>query len=117
VAHIEAVPADQDIRVTIQVADLVVDEAAGVAHRGGVELRLSPAEFRLLAYLALNRGWTLSRTQLLRQVWGYDETRGHLLERHIKQLRRELEQHGPRLLHTAPGQGYVLRPKLVCGWL
>jgi two-component system OmpR family response regulator len=110
VAHTGAVPTDQDIRVAMQVPDLVVDEAAGVAHRGGVQLRLSPAEFRLLAYLTLDRGWTPSRTQLLRQVWGYDEIRGHLLERHIKQLRRELEQHGPRLLHAAPGQGYVLRP-------
>jgi DNA-binding response OmpR family regulator len=65
VAETEAVPADKDIRMAMQVADLVVDEAAGVAHRGGIQLRLSPAEFRLLANLTLNRGWTLSRTQLL----------------------------------------------------
>jgi DNA-binding response OmpR family regulator len=29
---------------------------------------------------------------------------------HVSALRRKLEQHGPRLIHTARGLGYVLRP-------
>ena len=57
-----------------------------------------------------HRGRILSKTQLLTQVWGYDEYDPNLVEVHVSALRRKLEQHGPRLIHTARGLGYVLRP-------
>ena len=43
-------------------------------------------------------------------MWGYDEYDPNLVEVHVSALRRKLEQHGPRLIHTARGLGYVLRP-------
>ena len=95
---------------TVQVADLVVDEDAQVAVRAGAALELTGTEFKLLAYLAGHRGRILSKTQLLTQVWGYDEYDPNLVEVHVSALRRKLEQHGPRLIHTARGLGYVLRP-------
>jgi DNA-binding response OmpR family regulator len=42
-------------------------------------------------------------------VWGYDHYTANLVEVHISALRRKLEEHGPRLLHTVRGRGYVLR--------
>lgn len=95
---------------TVQVGDLVVDEEARVAVRSGVALELTATEFKLLAYLTGHRGRILSKTQLLTQVWGYDEYDPNLVEVHVSALRRKLEQHGPRLIHTARGLGYVLRP-------
>ena len=95
---------------TVEVGDLVLDESAGVVVRGGVELELTATEYRLLAYLVANRGRTLSKTQLLTQVWGYDEYDPNLVEVHVSALRRKLEQHGPRLVHTVRGHGYSLRP-------
>ena len=95
---------------TVQVADLVVDEGAQIAARGGQTLDLTGTEFKLLAYLTGHRGRILSKTQLLTQVWGYDEYDPNLVEVHVSALRRKLEQHGPRLIHTARGLGYVLRP-------
>ncbi|MGX6603182.1 response regulator transcription factor [Micromonosporaceae bacterium Da 78-11] len=95
---------------TVQVGDLVVDEGAQVAVRAGAPLDLTATEFRLLAYLTGHRGRILSKTQLLTQVWGYDEYDPNLVEVHVSALRRKLEQHGPRLVHTARGLGYVLRP-------
>jgi two-component system OmpR family response regulator len=95
---------------TVQVGDLVVDEDARLAVRSGQALELTATEFKLLAYLAGHRGRVLSKTQLLTQVWGYDEYDPNLVEVHISALRRKLEQHGPRLVHTARGLGYVLRP-------
>lgn len=95
---------------TVQVGDLVVDEDARLALRSGTPLELTATEFKLLAYLAGHRGRILSKTQLLTQVWGYDEYDPNLVEVHVSALRRKLEQHGPRLIHTARGLGYVVRP-------
>ena len=95
---------------TVQIADLVVDEGAQVAARAGRPLDLTGTEFRLLVYLAGHRGRILSKTQLLTQVWGYDEYDPNLVEVHVSALRRKIEQHGDRLIHTARGLGYVLRP-------
>ena len=95
---------------TVQVGDLVVDEDARLAVRSGTTLELTATEFKLLAYLTGHRGRILSKTQLLTQVWGYDEYDPNLVEVHVSALRRKLEQHGPRLIHTARGLGYVVRP-------
>ena len=95
---------------TVQIGDLVVDEDARLAVRSGSPLELTATEFKLLAYLAGHRGRVLSKTQLLTQVWGYDEYDPNLVEVHVSALRRKLEQHGPRLIHTARGLGYVVRP-------
>jgi hypothetical protein len=40
---------------------------------------------------------------------GFDAYDPNLVEVHISELRRKLDQHGPRLLHTLRGLGYVLR--------
>lgn len=94
---------------TVQVADLVLDEAAQVATRAGQVLDLTGTEYRLLTYLMTNRGRTLSKTQILTQVWGYEDYGPNLVEVHISALRRKIEAGGPRLIHTARGLGYTLR--------
>jgi two-component system OmpR family response regulator len=94
---------------TVLVGDLLLDEAGSVATRAGRVLDLTPTEWRLLVYLATNRGRTLSKTQILTQVWGYDDYDPNLVEVHVSALRRKTEQHGPRLIHTARGLGYALR--------
>lgn len=94
---------------TVQVGDLVLDESAMVATRGTTVLDLTATEWRLLSYLAANRGRTLSKTQILTQVWGYDDYDSNLVEVHISALRRKIETAGPRLIHTVRGLGYALR--------
>lgn len=93
---------------TISVGDLVVDPDATTAHRAGAVLDLTAAEFRLLHLLAEGRGRTLSKAQILTQVWGYDDYDPNLVEVHLSALRRKMEQHGPRLIHTVRGLGYRL---------
>ncbi|MER7071162.1 response regulator transcription factor [Terrabacter sp. NPDC000476] len=97
------------VPATVEVADLVVDEVGGTARRGPSGLTLTATEFRLLAYLAENRGRVLSGTQILTQVWGYDDYSDNLVQTHVSSLRRKMEEHGPRLVHTVRGLGYVLR--------
>ncbi|SCX57244.1 DNA-binding response regulator, OmpR family, contains REC and winged-helix (wHTH) domain [Klenkia marina] len=94
----------------IEVGDLVVDEPAGTATRAGARLDLTATELRLLAYLVGNRGRTVSKTQILTQVWGYGDYDPNLVEVHVSALRRKLEAHGDRLVHTVRGLGYTVRP-------
>ncbi|SBN63420.1 DNA-binding response regulator, OmpR family, contains REC and winged-helix (wHTH) domain [Curtobacterium sp. 9128] len=96
------------VPAVIEVGDLVLDPDAAVARRAGVVLELTATEFRLLAFLAESRGRTLSKGQILTQVWGYDSVDPNLVEVHLSALRRKMEVHGPRLVHTVRGLGYRL---------
>lgn len=94
---------------TWRIVDLVVDEAAWTAVRNGHEVPLTKTEFKLLTCLGQNRGRVLSKAQLLADVWGFDDYDPNLVEVHVGTLRRKLEEHGPRLVHTVHGVGYVMR--------
>ncbi len=93
----------------LELDDLLIDEPARIARRGGIEIELTPIEFRLLAFLIRNRGVVLSKLQIESQVWGYEEHDPNLVPVHIGNLRRKLEAHGSRLIHTVRGHGYVVR--------
>jgi len=92
----------------IEVGDLVLDPEAATVRRGGVVLDLTATEFRLLRFLAESRGRTVSKGQITTQVWGYDDVAPNLVEVHLSALRRKMEAHGPRLVHTVRGLGYRL---------
>jgi DNA-binding response OmpR family regulator len=95
---------------TIEVRDLLVDEANRLVRRGGEVVELTKTEFEVLCALAREPGRVLSKVQLLALVWGFDEFAPNLVEVHVSSLRRKLEVHGPRVIHTERGEGYVLRP-------
>jgi DNA-binding response OmpR family regulator len=96
--------------VTIEAGDLVLDESARAAWRVGRPLDLTVTELRLLAYLLARRGRTVSKAELLTQVWGYGAYDPNLVEVRISSLRRKLEASGPRIIHTVHGHGYTIRP-------
>ncbi|HZQ67330.1 MAG TPA: response regulator transcription factor [Terriglobales bacterium] len=77
--------------------------------RNGELVNLSAREFQLLRYLLERRGCTVSREQILKEVWGYDEeifTR--TVDVHVFGLRQKLEDNPkkPDLIVTVPGLGY-----------
>jgi len=77
----------------------------------GVEVHLTPIEFKLLAMLVRHAGMVLTHKQLLADVWGpaySDET--HYLRVYMGQLRHKLEVDParPRHITTEPGIGYRL---------
>ena len=92
-----------------QLGDVIIDDAARTVLRAGEKLDLTRTEFDLLAVLAKHPGQVLSKVQLLTQVWGFDAYDVNLVEVHMSSLRRKLEGHGPRLIQTVRGVGYVLR--------
>ena len=91
-----------------EVGDLVVDEGMRSVTRAGAPVPLTATEFKLLGVLVRSRTRVVPKAQLLNQVWGYGAD-DHLLEVHMSTLRRKLETHGPRLIQTVRGSGYVLR--------
>lgn len=92
----------------MECGDLVVDEGARSVTRAGSDVVLTAIEFKLLGVLVRNRTRVVPKGQLLGQVWGYDAD-DHLLEVHMSSLRHKLEAHGPRIIQTVRGTGYVLR--------
>ncbi|WP_129785947.1 response regulator transcription factor [Promicromonospora panici] len=109
------VPAPEEEAV-LHVGDLEMDEDSHEVRRAGVEVDLSPTEFKLLRYLMLNSGRVLSKAQILDHVWQYDwGGDANIVESYISYLRRKidtLEVDGeplPPLIHTKRGVGYLLR--------
>jgi len=92
-----------------QIGDLVIDDGARTVVRAGQVLELTRTEYELLSVLAQHLGQVLTKTQLLTQVWGFDAFDGNLVEVHLSALRRKLEAHGPRIVQTVRGVGYVLK--------
>jgi two-component system, OmpR family, KDP operon response regulator KdpE len=92
----------------ITIGEVEIDLAAQQVRRAGAEVHLTPTEFALLRELALNRGKLLSRTHLLRRVWGHGyETETEYVRVYIRRLRAKLESPGgPALIVTQPRAGY-----------
>ncbi len=95
----------------LRFADLELDRLKRVVHRGTRAVELSPREFRLLEFFLLHPDKVVSRTRLLQEVWGTNFDPGtNIVEAHISNLRRKLEDGGAsRLLQTVRGTGYALR--------
>ena len=91
------------------IGDLVVDDSARRVTRAGVEIELTRTEYDILAAFVRHPQQVLTRQQLLVQVWGFDGYDSNVLEVHMCALRRKLEAHGPRLIHTVRSVGYILR--------
>jgi two-component system, OmpR family, response regulator len=92
------------------VRDLTIDESEREVMRAGVQVELTHTEFEVLAALARRPGHVMSTVRLMAEVWGVDEYDRNIVEVHVSALRRKLEAHGPRLIHTVRGAGYSLGP-------
>jgi two-component system alkaline phosphatase synthesis response regulator PhoP len=77
--------------------------------RDGERINLSAKEFQLLQYLLEHRGATLSREQLLQDVWGYSSaTFSRTVDVHVAWLRQKVEADPkqPEWILTVHGMGY-----------
>jgi two-component system copper resistance phosphate regulon response regulator CusR len=88
-------------------ADVALDLTTHRAQRAGHTLVLTAKEEALLQFFLRHPGEVLSRTRIYEHVWGdrYDGL-SNTLEVHVMELRRKLEAHGPRLIHTLRNRGY-----------
>jgi len=85
-----------------------VDTAARTVTRGGAAVRLTAMEYGMLAYLALNAGRPVSKTELTEHLYAQDFDRdSNTLEVIAGRIRRKL---GDGLIETIRGQGYRMVP-------
>lgn len=95
-----------------QVGSIRVDIARKEVIKDGRLIYLSGQEFNLLHYFMDRPGQTISRTELLRAVWGYDKaTYSRTVDVHVFALRQKLEDDPSRpvLITTVTGTGYKFR--------
>jgi len=93
----------------LRFGDLVVDTRRAAVTRAGVVVEMSAREFLLLKYFVEHRGTTLSREQLLNEVWGYHSMPStRTVDVHVAWLRQKIEPNPrhPQFILTVHGLGY-----------
>jgi two-component system, OmpR family, alkaline phosphatase synthesis response regulator PhoP len=88
---------------------ICVDLRGTQVTREGQPVYLTLREFELLRYFIQHQGTTLSRGELLREVWGYEAgTFTRTVDVHVASLRQKLEMSpkSPEMILTVAGLGY-----------
>ena len=91
--------------------DVELDLAARIVKKAGIEVHLTPIEYRLLGVLVANAGRVMTHPHLLREVWGPSHSEStHYLRVYMGNLRQKLEDDSaqPRHIVTETGVGYRL---------
>lgn len=77
--------------------------------QSGNVIKLTEREIDILKYLYKNQGHYVSKSDLQRNVWKYnEEVATHTIETHIYRLRQKVEQKGGRRLIITENGGYML---------
>jgi DNA-binding response OmpR family regulator len=105
----EAMAASEPAATRRDFPGLVIDTSRHQVWRDGEEVILTVTEFNVLDLLTSKPGHVFSRSDLLREVWGYEvdiETR--TVDAHVYRLRKKIEEDSdrPRYVHSVPGIGY-----------
>jgi two-component system alkaline phosphatase synthesis response regulator PhoP len=98
-----------DQKARYNFGDVELDLHSCQVSRQGKLLDFSSKEFELLKYFLLHPGQTLSRDQLLEEVWGYEHfPTTRTVDAHIVRLRQKVEPkpEEPRFILTVHGTGY-----------
>jgi len=97
---------------TFDFGSIHVDLLGTAATRDEQAVNLSAREFQLLRYFIEHRGATLSREELLKQVWGYSaDMYTRTVDVHVASLRQKLEDDPkqPKFILTVQGLGYKFK--------
>jgi DNA-binding response OmpR family regulator len=97
------------VEQTVWFGDVEVDLERRYIRLRGEEVKVTPAEYNLLAFFLRNADRPLTRAAILKQAWGYavyPHTR--TVDAHVVKLRRKLESdpNAPRHFLTIHGVGY-----------
>jgi two-component system KDP operon response regulator KdpE len=95
----------------VRTGDLEIDLARRAVSVQGRSVHLTPTEYELLRYLAVNAGKPVTHTTLLRQVWGDYAIGDRYNTRYVvAQIRKKLgdDPANPKYIVNEPGVGYRL---------
>jgi DNA-binding response OmpR family regulator len=100
-----AAPVDAE---SYRFGDMDVDFARCELRRAGKIVEITPVEFKLLATFIRSRSRVLSRQQLLDKVWTDANCGDRVVDTHISNLRKKIEETPaePRYLVSVRGMGY-----------
>ena len=96
-----------------KVGDVEINFSTHEATRNGEEVNFTALEFDILRYLIENKEQTVSRKQLLRDVWGIEqEIITRTIDRHMASIRKKIEKDpsNPEHIETVYGIGYRFNP-------
>jgi two-component system, OmpR family, alkaline phosphatase synthesis response regulator PhoP len=108
-AKLRRAPAKRQPVDGYQFGDIQIDFRRAEVTRAGATLDLSAREFQLLRYFIEHRGATLSREELLNEVWGYNAMPStRTVDVHVAWLRQKIEPNSrhPQFVLTVHGMGY-----------
>lgn len=101
------------VRGPLELGGLAIDEGRREVTIDGTPVKLTRKEFDLLVHLASRPGITLTRTQLLEDVWDFAwDGDTATVTVHIRRLREKIEDDpsNPKRLVTVWGVGYRFEP-------
>lgn len=93
----------------VEHGSIILDRVEHTVTKNGKDLNLTPMEFKLLFVLAAMAGEAISRSALLKNVWGYENSGDtRLVNVHIQRLRAKVEDdpENPQIVQTVRGIGY-----------
>lgn len=96
-----------------EIGDVKINFSTHEATRDGEEVNFTALEFDILRYLIENREQTVSRKQLLKDVWGIEqEIITRTIDRHMASIRKKIENDpsDPDHIETVYGIGYRFNP-------
>lgn len=110
-SRIRSVLRRADGSAELRLGPVRVDTNRHTATRDGKDLSLSPLEYRLLLLFCNHPGVTLTRSQILDEIWDLagDYVTDNTLTVYIKRLRDKIEDdpQNPALIRTVRGLGYI----------
>jgi two-component system KDP operon response regulator KdpE len=112
-AHLRHVAPAEATPHVIAAGDFRIDLDSRSVSVAGNEIRLTPKEFELLAFLARHAGKVVTHRALLAAVWGPNSTeQPEYLRVFVGQLRKKIEpdSSSPKYLLTEPWVGYRFEP-------
>lgn len=95
----------------LRIGDLEMNLNTKRVFRDGVEINLTPKEFKLLEYMMQNAGRVLTRVEIAEKVWDTTfDTGTNFIDVYINYLRNKVDKNFvTKLIHTKPGMGFILQ--------
>jgi len=91
--------------------NLELNNQTKTVSRSGIDINLTPKEFKLLEYMMQNAERILSRTEIADKVWDtHFDTGTNFIDVYINYLRKKIDKDfEPKLIHTKSGMGFIFK--------
>ena len=95
----------------LKYANLELNNQTKTVSRSGININLTPKEFKLLEYMMQNCERILSRTEIAEKVWEtHFDTGTNFIDVYINYLRKKIDRDfESKLIHTKSGMGFIFK--------